>query len=65
MSSTAKVHKRNTKGVLYIRTISPAVKSLFKSVCVRRGDEMGPVVEALMTLYVKDPAVVRVKKKRK
>ena len=56
---------RPTKGVLYLRGIPSAVKTLFKSVCVRRGDNMTDVIAALMHLYVEKPDVVRVPKRRK
>jgi len=56
---------RNTKGVLYFRNVSPYTKSLFKSTAYRRGDNMNDVVEALMALYVKDPSIVKVKRRKK
>ena len=57
-------HTRPTKGVLYVRTIPSAVKSLFKGVCARRGDDMGTVIASLMQLYIKDPNCVKVPKKK-
>lgn len=64
MNRVRKPAPRASKGVLYFRNISPHVKSLFKSVAYRRGDNMNDVVQALMELYVKDPACVKIPKRR-
>lgn len=54
--------KRQTTGVLYFRKISPAVKSQFKSVCVRRGESMQEVIEALMIKYIEKPEEIKIRK---
>lgn len=64
MNSARKTSPRTTKGVLYFRNISPAVKSVFKGTVSRRGENMTAVVEALMELYVKDPTVVKIKRRK-
>lgn len=45
----------NTKNALYFRNLDPHVKHQFKSVCVRRGECMQDVVEALMRVYITNP----------
>lgn len=49
--------KQNTKNVLYFRNLNPHIKHQFKTTCIRRGDTMQDVVEALMRIYIDKPEV--------
>ncbi len=49
---------RPTRGVLNVRHISPAVKQAFRSACVKRGQMMWEVLEALMRRYAAQPQTI-------
>lgn len=52
------------KGVLYIRGIPPALKSMFKSECVRRGLQMEDVIPTLLEAFLADPTKFPIRKRR-
>lgn len=63
------VRFRETKGVMFFRRIDPSTKAIFKATCVRRGDFMEDVIEAMMIYFTKNPEKyedeIRKVKKRK
>lgn len=51
-----------TKGVLYVRSLPPRLRQIFRAVCYRRGYSMTRVVAALMRFYVDHPEMIQVRR---
>ena len=56
--------KRKAEGILYLRNLPKDLKNLFRSTCVRRGNFMEDVAEALIRAYIRKPDMVRVLTKK-
>lgn len=52
------MNRSYAKNALFFRGLNPFVKNQFKVTCVRRGDTMTEVIEALMRFYNTNPGSI-------